>query len=312
MAVRCQRLMFRLSSSNRKHNRTHFFKYVSVDVAKIILKSRLLRYNSPLIFNDLLDIPRELNFPFTNQELENGISDELINMIENSDISNIRGSRNVRLIQMLAKLGGKEARKRIVADIRNFNSEYAGGILELFQEIWKSQISTLRILCLSEVNYNMVMWNLYAGQYYGVVFRLECIDEVDSSLLLARQISYTKEPLDLMALKTWIQIILENDQESLNKLVEASRYFKTPEWKHEKEWRVVTFARDGEPEKHTDFGFRAQEISEIYLGPKISRDDEIEILRLLKGDLGHVNAYRAKIDEFNRRIIFEPINLTKQ
>src|SRR5580692_1932007 len=47
-------------SSARNHNRTHFFKYTSASVAKIIFTNRTLRWSSPILFNDPFDVHREL------------------------------------------------------------------------------------------------------------------------------------------------------------------------------------------------------------------------------------------------------------
>lgn len=51
-------------SPNRKHDRQYFYKYVSAEVAKIILARKELRWTSPLLFNDPFDVSQELRLNF--------------------------------------------------------------------------------------------------------------------------------------------------------------------------------------------------------------------------------------------------------
>ena len=43
-------------SSNSRHDRRFFYKYMSAETARIILANRRLRWSSPILFNDPFDI----------------------------------------------------------------------------------------------------------------------------------------------------------------------------------------------------------------------------------------------------------------
>lgn len=304
--------MSKSGSSNREHNRTHFYKYLGIDGAKAVLKNRALRWSSPILFNDPLDNPENLEFQFTNQELQDAIAIEFANRLEKPDESRDRKSGILKASQIMATALGEEYRKFIVSKMREYPPRPRGeGFIE-FQEEWKRQVSQLRILCLSEVNDHVAMWNHYAGEYSGVVLKLECVEELNSALLVAQPVEYTEEAPHLTTIDAWVELILENDPDRLKELVMAARYYKTPHWENEKEWRVVNFAREDEQGLYRDYPFNEREISAVFLGPKISPDDEDEILGLLKGDLGHVAAYRSEFDILKRLITFEPINLANQ
>ena len=47
----------------------HFFKYVNVDAAKIILESGKLRWSSPLMFNDPFDVQFDLHVEFDDAKI---------------------------------------------------------------------------------------------------------------------------------------------------------------------------------------------------------------------------------------------------
>ncbi len=49
-----------MRSPNRMHERSTFYKYMSLNTAKIVLDSCSLRWSSPVLFNDPFDVPREV------------------------------------------------------------------------------------------------------------------------------------------------------------------------------------------------------------------------------------------------------------
>ncbi len=62
---------------NRRHDRRVFYKYVTAEVAKIILATRKLRWSSPLLFNDPFDVTQELRLNFDAAELNAALTDRL-------------------------------------------------------------------------------------------------------------------------------------------------------------------------------------------------------------------------------------------
>lgn len=299
--------MFQFNSKYREHDRTHFFKYLPLQAVRSVLCTQKLRYSSPLRFNDPLDVPEELEFAFTDQELQDAASIEFVNRLEqgNESIGPPGGPADT-LLKLVAQTD-EELRLHLVNEMRDFRPEYTGTGLDEFRTLWKNQVPTLRILCLSEVNDNLAMWNHYADEYRGAVLRFECADELDSALLLARPVQYSERPLDITSKDVWTKIILDYDEEHLQRLFVDSWHHKTPEWGYEREWRVVGFAREGEIGHFADYGFHSQELSEVYLGPHVTSEDERVILSLLRGELAHAIAFRGEFDKINRRIVFEQI-----
>ena len=56
-------------SQHRRHDLPHLYKYSTAATAKEILRNGSLRWSSPLLFNDPFDVPRELELPFTADDL---------------------------------------------------------------------------------------------------------------------------------------------------------------------------------------------------------------------------------------------------
>ena len=84
---------------------------------------------------------------------------------------------------------------------------------------------------------------------------------------------------------------------------------KTPEWQYEKEWRVISFARQGEKGHFSDYRFNPRELRSVYLGCDISEEDRADITSLLKFDLSHAKVFLGKKLERERKVAFERIKL---
>lgn len=82
-------------------------------------------------------------------------------------------------------------------------------------------------------------------------------------------------------------------------------YIKTTAWEYEREWRIVSFARDDEPGLFSDFGFKTRELAGVYLGAKCPQDDESDILALLTHGFEHVSVYKASIVGTETKFTFQ-------
>ena len=76
-----------------RHNRTHFYKYISADVAKLILANQKLKWSSPQSFNDPFDHKfnfLDIDFERLKEKFANALeelifeSDEVIDTSTNS------------------------------------------------------------------------------------------------------------------------------------------------------------------------------------------------------------------------------------
>ena len=109
-----------MRSTNRRHERESFFKYMSVDTARKVLSSRALRWSSPLLFNDPFDLPRELSFGITPEELMQACGKRMTDLLEQpaDDISSFQPK--LQLILAAIKRGvSSELRAELLAGVRD-------------------------------------------------------------------------------------------------------------------------------------------------------------------------------------------------
>lgn len=188
----------------RTHDRTHFYKFATFNTACKILDTCRLRWSSPLLFNDPFDHQIEFSFDFNQQEFTNAFIDEMEKIIFGPKDIQIDGRtyfgnklkllrENRKSFSWNEKQNWTEIRKVLQMEIENIkaNDEFANDINDQI----KSELELTRVLCVTENYTNVVMWSHYAEGHKGVVFKLNCIEELDNNLLVAAKLIIVKSYL---------------------------------------------------------------------------------------------------------------------
>ena len=287
-----------------------YFKYVTAKVAKIILVSHKLRWSSPLLFNDPFDVQRDFDLGFDIEELKEPLTKEILRLISAEQIPDLSGNPSAAyLVNLLRRKGYTDIRNMILEELAHLLDE---GIQHTkkssYEEIksqWSEFIPEFRILCFSSVHDNPLMWSHYSDSHTGAVLEFQSIPSLDSAWLVAQPVIYQTSPPMLATIDEWVKIL--TGQQSLDLLSVFTKYActKTPEWEYEKEWRVVSFCREGETGYFSDYGFDPRELCSVYLGCDISQEDESDITSLLKFDLAHVRTFHGNKLDRERRLSFE-------
>jgi hypothetical protein len=277
-------------SSIRFHNRTHFFKYTSASVAKIIFTNRTLRWSSPILFNDPFDVHRELG--------------------PNVSPANVLSAGAPFFLKRLAKTLGIKLTPNVLsafldetnASIPNPPEAFLGfeKTMIMLKQIWRELICKLRILCLSERPDIASMWAHYANNNGGVVLRFECSDFNDSPLLVAKPINYSAKLPAFATAEGWAEGLRQSVTPDQIDIFKEYCYLKTTDWKTEQEWRVVSLANEHETGLYSDWRFRASTLSEIIFGHQIDQQDRRDILSMLSHDFHHVRAFDAVLGSGNK------------
>ncbi|EMJ8525293.1 DUF2971 domain-containing protein [Klebsiella aerogenes] len=277
-----------MRSPNRMHERSTFFKYMSLNTANIVLDTCSLRWSSPIIFNDPFDVPREV-MPGINEEiigkaLAEKLIQELITPREN--IENINPQIRA-LIEFYKKLFPHGIPVELIEKLQTVEKSPPVGpgapfAVQQMKDIWKKMLNERRILCLSESATIPPMWNHYADSYRGVVIEFDCVDILDSAWLIAQPINYTnKMPLTYTA-KGMAELLFMPHHKAVEYINNEITFIKTEDWSYEKEWRVSTYARPIGPIHYSDLKFHPFELKSIILGPLFNEKDMVGIVSKAK------------------------------
>jgi hypothetical protein len=277
--------------AGQMHGRISFYKYVSAEVAKIILVNKTLRWSSPLLFDDPFDVTRVLAADIKPSEMQECIIDRLIGLIQNNtELPSELNPQSRFIVETVRKSGRNDVKEEFINafhDLKNELVAESSGLTELRKK-WEEMAPTFRILCFSARNNIASMWDRYADKYRGVVLEFSCLEELDSPWLIAEPVQYRPSFLDKAG---WGMVLTLNQETATKYVFHESCHTKTPDWSYQEEWRIVSFNRIGENGKYSDYTFNPKELSAIYLGPEISAEDRKIVLSLLRYELAHVKVY---------------------
>jgi Protein of unknown function (DUF2971) len=127
------------------------------------------------------------------------------------------------------------------------------------------------------------MWFGYAENHKGISLRIEPNLAKDSKFQLFRPVVYrkTRPPLYEDTLEFTAGSLFGNQADRVRLSLDKLMYSKTLEWKHEREYRLVTPLRNGEIPWNTLL-FHPEEITELYLGSAMERADMDEIVGMAR------------------------------
>ena len=227
-----------MRNPNRQHDRKSFFKYVSPGTAKAILENSTLRWSSPILFNDPFDVPREMSFGITPENIMHALSLRMTELIESppNDTSNL--NPGVRLIMETVKKGiPEELKNELIEGIKDVANEHQPrrDSLDELRAMWRAFIPDFRILCLVESPTHAAMWSHYAEQYRGAVLEFRCVDELDSAWLTAKPVRYPKSKPDVYTASGWANILTMPNEKAIRNIIDIATYTKSQDWRYDKE-----------------------------------------------------------------------------
>lgn len=230
-----------------------FFKYVTAQVAKIILVNHTLRWSSPLLFNDPFDVKRDFDLGFNVEEIQQPLVNEITDLLSAGEIPDLSSKPHAEwLVKLLRRKDRSNARDIILQELPELVSEgieiVKNNSHELLKKQWSEFIPQFRILSLSELHDNLLMWSHYSDSHKGVVLELQGIDYLDSPWLIAQPVVYQDTPPVLATIDEWVKSVTGQKRLAYDKwqFYEPYTLTKTKAWAYEKEWRVVSFMRPGE------------------------------------------------------------------
>ncbi|MPZ55071.1 MAG: DUF2971 domain-containing protein [Rhizobiales bacterium] len=276
------------------HDRDVFYKFATRSTTKSVLRNRTLRFSSPRLFNDPFDIQFDLYVEFDYERAEHRILSQLWEA-HYAEVPPAPGNELGRLIAVFRdrfpRLNrdefGKEFGLAVRSGLATINKNVA-----LSQIEFKRQLADAKVLCLSEVNHNLLMWSHYSEHHKGAVLEFRCVEELDSVFGAALPVRYC-ERMPLLFDEDFI-VRMGSGQASINvaEIFAKAVYSKAIDWAYEKEWRLVG-GRTGAEKDYEDNSFHQQELLAIYLGCQMPDEDRFEIIDLVTRRFPHSRIFQA-------------------
>jgi hypothetical protein len=151
-----------------------------------------------------------------------------------------------------------------------------------WEEIFKKKLSvshrdSLKVCSFSETQYSIIMWSHYADQHRGFCIEYETESLLPEHLFLRMlyPVVYSKKLFDGTK---YYRAALENMQEFNILFPTLAALHKSPEWKYEKEWRLVIPAnmiKAASP-------WHVPTPKRLYLGSRMTDRNKQQLLRICK------------------------------
>lgn len=253
---------------------------MSVSTANSVLINRTLRWSSPVCFNDPFDVPRELSFGISAEELMQATVIRFKHLINQPPEDTSQLLPQVRLIiEAVKRADSPELTKQLLAEIEEVGMLQCPSedSMEQLRVMWRTWLLDYRILCFTESPSHAAMWYHYADAYRGVVLEFRCDDELDSPWLAARPVTYPSIKPAIYSAEGWAKFIFLQPEAAMNAIFQEATYTKSTDWSYENEWRLASFKRDGEIGNFSDYSFNPKELQGIYFGPMISPSDRNQL-----------------------------------
>lgn len=281
------------------------YKYTTASTTQIVLKTGCLRWQSPCQFNDVGELQR---MPILSPDFNESRPIYAKKLVEiaysgvNANLS-IYSQWTQEIIGLLQKLKlqgvSQEAAFKKLESVVPKGTESLERIFRRSTE--KNNDGTLRCYCLTENEFNALMWAHYGDGYKGCMLGFQHINALSTPFGAAEKVRYTNEaPI----IGSAVDFYLYGPSSKQNKETRLAIYHtKTKDWEYEKEWRVIYKVDPVKDALFTDFKFYPHELKSITFGLKISPDNKDEILKLVSSQYAHCELYQLEmIDGVIRRM----------
>jgi hypothetical protein len=271
------------------HDRLSFYKYYPADSAKLTLSWATRKWSTAPLFNDPFDNQFDLRFEEPTEERSKAHVARFHEIVR-SPVPIADGqfgpeTSKVQLIQRalwanpdfeftdenLAYLreGEMEGMQKVVAQTARMNEE----LRRLFSDV--------SIFCLSETHDNLLMWSHYAQNHTGAVIEFLSLGDVDSPLLVAQPVRYTRK-LPRLTFESFFDF-----EAAKAELLNTITLTKSEVWSYEREWRIVAGLRNNK-QNFEIISFAREEVGSVYLGCRMTSEDKAEIIGITR--LGYPKA----------------------
>lgn len=264
------------------NDRLHFFKYMTAGTAKIVLENQTLRWSTPAMLNDPFDVQFEMGIRADRGRLKRETVNRLWRLY-NGDPDLIPNNAVGHLMNAI-RLSG------IILGEDEFDKEFGEACEEGYDRMLMVlpevnsraavEFAKSKILCLTSVPDNTLMWSHYAASHSGVVLRLRSVPALDSPYGMAKPVNYVEHVPEMFHEDFLIEMSAGLASIDTNEIIDRMIYTKSSAWAYQNEWRVQMGSGRNPDLPFDDCQFSRNELDGIIFGLRTSEQDRTEIRKL--------------------------------
>lgn len=287
----------------RTHDRNEFYKFATVETAKVVIERRSLRWRTPLQFNDPFDTQTRLTAAVDPDEF----ADRFVSRVAELAFSAPRpayfdGANKLHVMAtVMGRITDEAKKKEALAVLRNSALETARTMSQSLGEFSKEVAAHMqhgRTFCMTEDINNVVMWSHYAEEHRGVGFKLRVLEDIDHPFLIAKPVEYSDEYVKVGNAIELADHFTKAHPIDLVELCWKLVYLKHIDWKYEREWRCYwPLLREPPGTGYSDYVQDPRLFEAIYLGCCMPDATAEEVIDLTRRHLPATRIFRGKKSE---------------
>lgn len=298
----------------RSHDRQNFFKYTSPDAAIAILENSSFKWSSPKIFNDPFDHQAGFELAMNKDDFMREFVSSSLKVIMDSE-SSLACIGTLKSVYASCRDGIANdglSLEKLTQFVTHLAEEVYGNLQKDVHDRWNQKIIEMlcetHVFCVAESKCEIVMWSHYADEHKGVVFELNCIDEIDNNLLAATKVKYKKNCVPFPDAEKYAKHLTGENIINMVDLVWELATTKFEAWGYENEWRVrISTILDSEKK---DFVYIPEDVKvfgAMYLGCRMDPEVRAKLLDLARKKFPDMKIYDVKKNYFSFNLNFEEV-----
>ncbi|MGA2893543.1 MAG: DUF2971 domain-containing protein [Xanthobacteraceae bacterium] len=289
---------------------TRLFKYCTASTAKIVLESRSVRWSSPKLFNDPFDLQFDLHLEYDELSLKQRLRDELWAIYSHQKPLNARNSFGQILLPWMQTnpgLSRDSFESLVLGSSLDESLGRANLLLPSVHADLRNKLVGTKVLCLSELHDNILMWSHYSGNHTGAVLEFHCDDGRQHVLHHAEPVRYRTKMPRLMDEDAMVEFFSGQLELSEKIILDETVYVKATDWAYEKEWRLV-WPSDDSSRNFVDVPFEGRDLVGVYFGCRMSQADFHALRDIICGKYSQATMYLAKKSQREFALVFDRVN----
>ncbi len=288
-------MKYKVDKTKWDHTRI-LYKYGSAESVYKILEKITIKATRPDVFNDPFDTLTPIDFTFSLHDLRDALYNEIeILIFSEKEPVFIDNDQITEKILELRKIRHTLNRENIRLMCNIFFEPILQSLREMIkkdEEAWKQYLLTWRIVSLSRVKDNLLLWANYADKHRGAVIGFKCIPQIDSAFCAAIEVNYSRSKPTLGNIDEWVKHITNQIYKNIEECYMDMVFTKSIDWAYEEEYRYPLPAQNiDETSDYRTFDWR--EIGEVILGCRISKIDKVSITKLCRQRYPGIKIFQA-------------------
>jgi hypothetical protein len=259
------------------------YKYMNAGTGRIVLSNGTLRWSTPATLNDPFDVQFDLGLVIDKAKAKSAALEKLWEAqygVEPAVVGNIVGEL-IANARWSFPATNKVEFDRDFGEVFDESMARMEAVLPELQQNIREKMARSKLLCLTGLPDNPVMWSHYADNHQGIVLQFGAPAGIDSPWRLAKPINYQDDMPRLMDEEFLSDMFAGRVSLDVKELIDRMVYVKASQWSYEREWRLSAADGRSPDAPYEDIPFHPEELEAVVFGARISSFDRAEVGELV-------------------------------